>query len=255
MANVKISTMKLSNKLMLVTGASRGIGRAISIEAAKNGADLVLNYVSDRSRKLVDETIAKIKELGRNAIAVKADVGNWNDVLNMKEVVDEFGKVSCLVNNAGITRDNLFVRMTKEEWDEVVRVNLSGAFYVTRIFIDHLIETKGNVVFISSVIGEDGNIGQANYAASKAGLIGLTKALAMELARYGVRVNAVAPGFTETDMTSRIPEKVKEKILARIPLRRFALPEEIAKVVVFLASDDASYITGTTISVSGGQRR
>lgn len=240
---------------MLITGASRGIGRAIAIEAAKNGADVILNYVSDRSKPLVDETIKKIREMGRNAIAIQADVGNWEEVKRMKKIVDEFGKVCCLVNNAGITKDNLLIKMTKEEWDDVIRVNLSGAFYVTKIFIDHLIETKGSIIYVSSVVGQDGNIGQANYAASKAGLIGLTRALAMELARYGIRVNAIAPGFTETEMTAKIPEKVKEKIIARIPLRRFALPEEIAKAVIFLASDDASYITGVTMSISGGQRR
>ena len=240
---------------MLITGASRGIGKAIAIEAAKNGADIVLNYVSDRSKPLVEETMEKIRRLGREAIAVKADVGNWNDVVKMKEIVDKFGKICCLVNNAGITKDNLLIKMTKEDWDDVVRVNLSGAFYVTKIFIDHLIETKGSIIYVSSVVGQDGNIGQANYAASKAGLIGMTKALAMELARYSIRVNAIAPGFTETEMTAKIPEKVKEKIIARIPLRRFALPEEIARAVVFLASDDASYITGVTISISGGQRR
>ncbi|MCD6493267.1 MAG: beta-ketoacyl-ACP reductase [Archaeoglobaceae archaeon] len=247
--------MKLDGKLMLITGASRGIGRAIAIEAAKNGADVILNYVSDRSKPLVDETIKKIREMGRNAIAIQADVGNWEEVKRMKKIVDEFGKVCCLVNNAGITKDNLLIKMTKEEWDDVIRVNLSGAFYVTKIFIDHLIETKGSIIYVSSVVGQDGNIGQANYAASKAGLIGLTRALAMELARYGIRVNAIAPGFTETEMTAKIPEKVKEKIIARIPLRRFALPEEIAKAVIFLASDDASYITGVTMSISGGQRR
>uniref|UniRef100_A0A7C3UKL7 3-oxoacyl-[acyl-carrier-protein] reductase n=1 Tax=Geoglobus ahangari TaxID=113653 RepID=A0A7C3UKL7_9EURY len=245
----------LNGKLMLVTGASRGIGRAIAIKAAKCGADIVLNYVSDKSKPLVDETIKIIKDLGREAIAVKADVGNWDEVMSMWEIVKDFGTVSCLVNNAGITRDNLFVKMSKEDWDEVIRVNLTGAFYVTRIFIDHLIETKGSIVFVSSVVGQDGNVGQANYAASKAGLIGLTKALALELARYGIRVNAVAPGFTETDMTAKIPEKVREKILSRIPMKRFADPDEIAKVVVFLASDDASYITGVTIPVSGGMRR
>ena len=247
--------MKLDGKLMLITGASRGIGRAIAIEAAKNGADVILNYVSDRSKPLVDETIKKIREMGRNAIAIQADVGNWEEVKRMKKIVDEFGKVCCLVNNAGITKDNLLIKMTKEEWDDVIRVNLSGAFYVTKIFIDHLIETKGSIIYVSSVVGQDGNIGQANYAASKAGLIGLTRALAMELARYGIRVNAIAPGFTETEMTAKIPEKVKEKIIARIPLRRFALPEEIAKAVIFLASDEASYITGVTMSISGGQRR
>ncbi len=247
--------MKLDGKLMLITGASRGIGRAIAIEAAKNGADVILNYVSDRSKPLVDETIKKIREMGRNAIAIQADVGNWEEVKRMKKIVDEFGKVCCLVNNAGITKDNLLIKMTKEEWDDVIRINLSGAFYVTKIFIDHLIETKGSIIYVSSVVGQDGNIGQANYAASKAGLIGLTRALAMELARYGIRVNAIAPGFTETEMTAKIPEKVKEKIIARIPLRRFALPEEIAKAVIFLASDDASYITGVTMSISGGQRR
>ena len=247
--------MRLDGKIMLITGASRGIGRAIAIEAARNGADVVLNYVSDRSKPLVEDAIRQIKSLGREAIAIKADVGNWDDVVKMKEKVNEFGKICCLVNNAGITRDNLLIKMTKEEWDDVIRVNLSGAFYVTRIFIDHLIETKGSIIYVSSVVGQDGNIGQANYAASKAGLIGLTKALSMELARYGIRVNAIAPGFTETEMTAKIPEKVKEKIIARIPLRRFALPEEIAKAVIFLASDDASYITGVTISISGGQRR
>ena len=246
---------KLDGKLMLVTGASRGIGRAIAIEGAKCGADIVLNYVSDRSRPLVDKTMEIIRKMGRECIAVKADIGNWDEVMNMWEVVNDFGTVSCLINNAGITRDSLFIKMAKEDWDEVIRVNLSGAFYVTRIFIDHLIETRGSIVFVSSVIGQDGNIGQANYAASKAGLIGLTKALALELARYGIRVNAVAPGFTETDMTARIPDKVREKILSRIPMRRFADPNEIAKVVVFLASDDASYITGVTIPVSGGMRR
>ena len=245
----------LKGKLMLVTGASRGMGRAIAIEGAKEGADVVINYSRDQSRELALETAEKVREYGREAIVVKADISKWDEVLEMRRRVEEFGKVNVLVNNAGTTRDALITKMSLDDWHTVINVNLTGAFYVTKAFIDHIIENRGVIIYVASVVGQDGNIGQANYAASKAGLIGLTKALALELARYGVRVITVAPGFTKTDMTKKIPEKVYKKIESRIPLGKFAEPEEIARPLVFLASDQASYITGVCVPVSGGMYR
>ncbi len=247
--------MLLRGKLVLVTGASRGIGRAIAIECAKEGADVVINYANPRSEELALEVAGIVKEYGREALVIRADVSNWDEVVEMKRKVEEFGKVDIVVNNAGITRDALITKMTIDDWHSVINVNLTGAFYVTKAFVDHLIERRGVLIFVTSVVGQDGNIGQCNYAASKAGLIGMAKALALELARFGVRVLAVAPGFTETDMTAKIPEKVYEKIVGKIPVRRFAKPEEIAKPVVFLASDRASYITGVCIPISGGMYR
>ena len=247
--------MLLREKLVLITGASRGIGRAIAIESAKEGADVVINYANHRSEKLALKVASIVREYGREAIVVRADVSNWNEVVEMKKKVEEFGKVDVVVNNAGITRDSLITKMSINDWHTVINVNLTGAFYVTRAFIDHLIEKRGVLIFVTSVVGQDGNVGQCNYAASKAGLIGMAKALALELARFGVRVLAVAPGFTETDMTANIPGKVYEKIIEKIPVRRFAKPEEIAKPVVFLASDYASYITGVCVPISGGMYR
>ena len=244
----------MKDKYVFVTGGDRGIGRAIVLKFASSEFNVAFSY--HKNEVAAKETFKRVKEYGVEGFYVQMDVLSEESVKKCFEMVSSrVPYLNVLVNNAGITKDNLLIKMTKEEWDDVIRVNLSGAFYVTKIFIDHLIETKGSIIYVSSVVGQDGNIGQANYAASKAGLIGLTRALAMELARYGIRVNAIAPGFTETEMTAKIPEKVKEKIIARIPLRRFALPEEIAKAVIFLASDEASYITGVTMSISGGQRR
>lgn len=244
--------MKLQGRVALVTGGSRGIGKAIALALASEGADIVINYLeqNEESRKVVDE----VRRIGRRALAFQIDVRDFNKVTDMVEqTIEEFGKIGILVNNAGIVRDKTLRKMKKEEWDAVIDTDLSGVFNCIRAVMNHMEEHKnGKIINISSVIGETGNFGQANYAAAKAGVIGLTKSVAKEVARKGITVNAVAPGFTETGMLEAIPESIKEQILKQIPMGRFAMPEDIAKIVVFLASDDADYITGQVINVNGG---
>ena len=244
--------MKLKERAALVTGGSRGIGKAIALALASEGADVVINYLdqNEEASKVVDE----IRRMGRRVLAFQVDVRDFDKVSDMVEqTIEEFGKIDILVNNAGIVRDKTLRKMKKEEWDVVIDTDLSGVFNCIRAVINHMEEhKKGKIINISSVIGETGNFGQANYAAAKAGVIGLTKSVAKEVARKGITVNAVAPGFTETGMLEAIPESIKEQILKQIPMGRFATPEDIAKMVVFLASDDASYITGQVINVNGG---
>jgi 3-oxoacyl-[acyl-carrier protein] reductase len=242
----------LAGRKALVTGASRGIGKAIATTLAHAGADVAVNYRSSESSA---ENVAMDAEaVGSNTWTYRADIGNIDDVREMRGVVDKyFGKIDILVNNAGINADTLFSKMDQESWNKVIQVNLNGVFNCTSTFLDHLTgSSKGRIINITSIVGQMGNIGQANYAASKAGIIGMTKSLAKELARYKVTVNAVAPGFIETEMVKAIPEKVKEKIISQIPLRRFGMPDEIAKVVLFLASEDAAYITGHVLNINGG---
>lgn len=242
--------LRLNDKVAVVTGAAKGIGRAIALEFAKEGANVVVNDVIDAS-----DTVKEIENLGGKSLFIKADASDLKQVEQMfSKVIESFGRVDILVNNAGITRDVLLQNMSEDDWDIVLKVNLKGTFNCCKCASKHMIEQRyGRIVNISSVMGQMGNIGQANYAASKAGVIGLTKALALELARYGdITVNAVAPGFVNTEMARKVPEKIMNKFIERIPLRRIAEPEEVAYVVVFLSSDLARYITGQVIAVNGG---
>lgn len=242
--------MGLKGKVALVTGAARGIGRAIAIEFAKESANVVVNDVVDGS-----QVSGEIQKIGVKSVFIRADVSNMNEVEQMfSKVVEIFGRVDILVNNAGINKDALIHKMSLEDWDAVINVNLKGTFNCSKTAAKYMMEQKyGRIINISSVMGQMGNIGSANYVASKAGIIGLTKALALELARYGdITVNAVAPGFVNTEMTWGIPEKILKAFLERIPLRRVAEPEEIAHLVIFLASDVAKYITGQVIAINGG---
>ena len=242
----------LQGKAALVTGASRGIGRAIAIALAEAGADVAVNYAG--SEQAAEETVRRIEELGRRAFKVRADVSSSAQAEDMvKQVIDQFGKIDILVNNAGITRDNLLMRMKEEEFDEVIATNLKGVFNCIKAVSRPMMKQRsGKIINISSVVGVLGNAGQANYVAAKAGVIGLTKTAAKELAPRNISVNAVAPGFIESDMTAKLPEELREQYLRAIPLARLGQPEEVARVVRFLASDDSAYMTGQTLHVDGG---
>lgn len=244
--------MNLTGKVALVTGASRGIGQAAAIELAKAGADIIVNFIGNEA--VAQETVEAIEALGRKAIKIKADVGNADDVQAMvDEAVAAFGHIDILVNNAGITRDGLLIRMKDSDWDDVLNINLKGVYLVTKAVAKLMVKQRaGRIINMTSVSGVTGNVGQANYAAAKAGVIGFTKTCAKELAARGITVNAVAPGFIETAMTDVLPEKIKEGIAATVPFGRMGQPEEIASVVTFLASDFASYITGQVLNVDGG---
>ncbi|MEK4494111.1 3-oxoacyl-[acyl-carrier-protein] reductase [Ureibacillus sp. FSL W8-0352] len=243
---------KLDGKTAVVTGASRGIGRAIALELAKEGANVVVNYSG--SKEKADEVVEEILKIGKKAIAVQANVADNESVQNlMKTALDEFGSIDILVNNAGITRDNLLMRMKEEEWDEVIQTNLKGVFLCTKAVTRQMMKQRsGRIINIASVVGVTGNAGQANYTAAKAGVIGLTKTTSRELASRNILVNAVAPGFITTEMTDALPEDIKNSMLSQIPLAKLGKPEHVAKAVVFLASDDAEYITGQVLHVDGG---
>lgn len=244
--------MNLKGKIALVTGGTRGIGREIALRLAKEGANLAITYTSKEEQAL--DVVNEIKNHGVNAIAVKANVINNDDVLNMvKTVEEELGTIDILVNNAGITKDNLIIRMTEEDWDSVIDVNLKGVFLSTKAVARAMMKKRyGKIINISSVVGVNGNAGQGNYSASKAGVIGFTKSMAKELASRGIRVNAIAPGFIETDMTSILKEGIKDAMIKNIPLCSFGKPKDIANLVAFLASEESDYITGQVIKVDGG---
>ncbi|MEM4782639.1 MAG: 3-oxoacyl-ACP reductase family protein [Halalkalicoccus sp.] len=244
--------MKLEDRTCLITGSSRGIGRGIAEELASEGANVAINYRA--SAGAADEVVDTVRTNGGSAIATQADVTDEAEVAAMhEEITDAFGPVEILVNNAGINVDTLFSEMTRAEWDRVIEVDLTGAFVCTKEFFDDIAAAEeGRLINISSVVGKQGNLGQANYAAAKSGMFGLTRTLALELADSGSTANCVAPGFTETEMVEGIPERVRERIQSGIPLGRFATVEEVASVVTFVASPAASYITGEVLDVNGG---
>jgi len=243
--------MRFQGKIAMVTGAARGIGKAISLAFAREGADLAL---LDYNLEVLSETVKEIEALGRKALPLEADVRSEEAVKKAVEtILDKMGRVDILVNNAGVTRDNLMLRMSEEEWDTVLDINLKGAFICTKSVARAMLKQRsGSIVNIASVIGIMGNAGQANYAASKGGVIAFTKSCAKEFASRNITVNAVAPGFIETAMTAKLSEENRIAMLALIPAKKLGQPEDVAKVVVFLASDDASYVTGEVVRVDGG---
>ena len=239
-------------KVVLVTGGSRGIGREVAEVYAENGYDVVINYVSDKTD--VEGIKKEFSEKGVKCLLVKADVSKAEDVDNMvEEAIKEFGKIDVLVNNAGITRDTLLMRMSEEDFDKVIEINLKGTYLVTKAVTKYMMKKRqGSIINLASVVGVVGNAGQTNYAASKAGIIGFTKSVAKELASRNIRANAVAPGFIATDMTSVLSDSVKENINAQIPLKRMGTAREVAEVIYFLGSEKSSYITGQVINIDGG---
>ncbi|MCI9277416.1 3-oxoacyl-[acyl-carrier-protein] reductase [bacterium D16-50] len=247
-----VSTKELEGRVALVTGASRGIGRAVAQRLARMGATVLVNYNGSLDRAM--EVVQEIQEAGGRGEAICCDVSDYGACGRMaEEIIKKYAHVDILVNNAGVTRDNLILRMSEEEYDKVLDTNLKGAFNTIRHLSRYFLKQRGgNIINISSVSGVTGNAGQANYSASKAGLIGLTKSVARELAGKGVRVNAVAPGFIETEMTQALPEKAREAAVASIPAGRMGTVEDVARLVAFLAGKGADYITGQVICVDGG---
>ena len=242
----------MDERTCLVTGASRGIGRGIAERLGETGANVVVNYRS--SVEEAEDAVAAIEAAGGDAIAAQADVTVRREVDDMREeVLDAFGPIDVLVNNAGITQDTKFEEMTREEWDRVIDVHLGGAFNCTQTFFEDVkAAEEGRLICISSVVGQQGNFGQANYAAAKSGMFGFTRTLALELAPYESTANCVAPGFTETSMLETVPDRVRDVILEDIPLNRFGSVDDVGNVVRFLASEDSSYITGEVLDVNGG---
>lgn len=244
--------MNLANRVALVTGSSRGIGKAIALKLSEAGADVVVNDSSGNAGEVSEQ----IKLNGKQSMACVADVSSSAEVNAMVEqTIETFGKIDILVNNAGIIRDQLLLKMTDAEWESVLNVNLKSVFFCTRAVIKYMLKQRyGRIINISSVVGLIGNVGQANYASAKAGIIGFTRSVAREVAPRGITVNAVAPGFIDTGMTQRLTDEQKQTLLTRIPLGYLGSPEDVAGTVVFLASDEARYITGQVLSVDGGMR-
>jgi len=239
-------------KTVLITGGSRGIGEAIAREFADLEANVVINYVSSKDR--AEAIVNELKEKGQSALALQADVSNFEDSKRLvDETIKEFGKIDVLINNSGITKDGLMLRMKEDDFDRVINVNLKGTWNMCKNVTRHFLKNKaGSIINITSVVGIIGNPGQANYVSSKAGIIGLTKSLAKEFGPRHITVNAVAPGFIETEMTKSLPDEVKEAYLKQIPLNEFGQAKDVANACTFLASDKASYITGQVLSVNGG---
>lgn len=246
--------MRLANKVALVTGASQGIGAAIALKLAAEGANVAINYVGEANLAPAQKVQKEVESLGRKAIVVDANVADFNQAAAMVDTtVAELGRIDILVNNAGINKDNLLIRMKEEDWDAVLGVNLKGVFNVTKAAVKYMMKQRyGRIISISSVVGVAGNAGQVNYAAAKAGIIGLTKSVAKEVASRNITANAVAPGFIRTPMTDKLPEEAVKNAMKSIPLGRMGEAEDIAKAVVFFASEDADYITGQTLHVDGG---
>ncbi len=244
--------MEFSDKVALITGASRGIGRAVANDLASKGAMVVINYTSNESA--ANKVLGEIEKCGGKATICRFDVSNHESVNeNIEKIIDEYGSVHILINNAGITRDTLLPRMKETDWDEVMSVNLKGVFNCTKAVTRGMMKQRyGRIVNITSVVGEMGNAGQTNYSATKAGIIGFTKSAAKELGSRGITVNAVSPGFIDTDITKDLPDSLKQRYIQGIPLGRFGEPEDISGVISFLVSDNASYITGEVIRVNGG---
>ncbi len=245
-------SLALENKVAVVTGASRGIGRAVALELARRGASVVVNY--HKNADAASEVVSAIQAAGGRAIAVQADVGEFTQAETLiQAALDTFGQIDILVNNAGTTRDQLLMLMKEEEWDEVLRTNLKSVFNCCKAAARPMVRRRqGRIINITSVSGIAGQAGQTNYAASKAGIIGFTKSLAKELGPRNITVNCVAPGFIMTDLTADLPEELKQKGIEATPLRRWGKPEEVAYAVAFLASDEAAFITGATLTVDGG---
>ncbi len=240
------------NKVAFITGATRGIGKQIAITFAKEGYDIAINYRKENEE--LENAKREIEENNVKCLTVQGDVSNFEDCERcVNEIIEEYGKIDVLVNNAGITKDTLLMRMKKEDFESVIDINLVGTFNVTKNVISHMMKARsGRIINISSVVGVSGNAGQTNYSASKAGIIGFTKSLAKEVGSRGILVNAVAPGFIETQMTDVLKDEIKEEIAKSIPVKRMGVAQDVANVVKFLASDDSSYITGQVIHVDGG---
>ena len=242
----------LKNKIAIVTGASQGIGKIIAFELAKSGAHVVC---ISRNKKAIESTVDEITQNNGKASSFPCDVSDSDAFMKIiLEIIEKNDKIDILVNNAGITRDSILVRMSNEDWDDVINTNLKGAFSCTKAVMRYMIKNKfGRIINITSIVGLTGNAGQANYAASKAGLIGMTKSIAKEVASRGITANCIAPGWIETSMTDILNEEVKNKLLSQIPMGKIGSPDDIANTVIFLASDEAGYITGQTITVDGGR--
>ncbi|MFC1932940.1 3-oxoacyl-[acyl-carrier-protein] reductase [Chloroflexota bacterium] len=244
--------MDLSNRVAIVTGSGRGIGRAIALKLAEVGATIVINDIGEASS--VNSVVEEIKAMNRESLAVMGDVSLSSDVNRMvEETVAAYGKVDILVNNAGITRDRLLIRMSEEEWDQVITINLKSVFLCSKAVLQPMIDQRwGRIISISSIVGIMGNVGQANYASAKAGIIGFTRTIAREMASRGVTANAIAPGFIESVMTQQLKEEWRQQLTSRIPLGCFGSPRDVAEAVAFLASEEARYITGQVLGVDGG---